>query len=472
LWWIALTIAFVLLLTVGSIRSIVRSQNGRATWPRAEATVLSDYIPGRHVVPVRFVHPVTEQAVDVDIVVVNGSSLPRPGEHITVAADPANPDSAVLPDDGDDLQEIVVAWIVMVGAAVGAAAARWIAIARTERLIRTSRPSFAMLAALSSKGQFRYHVECSLYPLDAVGGASPVCTFLVLTSGGLPVDGPAFPVEVRGRPLPGGMLVARAGDQIIRPVRRSLTRGKRPRPAEVTDVITPPRIDAPTADTIRTAPMWRCLDPFALVGLAGMIVVSAIAVPLMILGIDRAEQLKRDGQAVVVELTSKSDTKLTVRYQPPDGAPILLTTDGGDQRTVGRRYPAHIDASNHVRLDADPYDWGVPTGFLVTLWAVVALFVWPCIRWWRDVRRAVRVGPWYELSGHFDGDGARYLVEIPAFAGAAGHVAACRAEPHHQGSLPCMVAGDLDPGEAFAIAGPCSSIGQARGAPSHRAVAD
>jgi hypothetical protein len=102
----------------------------------------------------------------------------------------------VLPGDGDDLQEIVVGWIVMVGAAVAAATTRWTAIARTERMIRAS-PSFAMLAALWSNGRVRYQVECSLYALDAAAGAEPLCTFPVLTSGGLPADGPAFPVEVR-----------------------------------------------------------------------------------------------------------------------------------------------------------------------------------------------------------------------------------------------------------------------------------
>jgi hypothetical protein len=199
---VALTVAFVMLLTGGSIRSIARSRHGREAWPRVDATVDPGYTAGRHVVPVEFVHPVTGQLVDIEIVVVNGSALPEPGARITLAADPENPDSAVLPGDGDDLQEIVVGWIVMIGAAVGAAATRWTAIARTERLIRTSRPSFAMLAALSSAGRLHYRVDCSLYPLDATAGAEPVCTFSVLTSGGLPVDGPAFPVDVRGRPLP------------------------------------------------------------------------------------------------------------------------------------------------------------------------------------------------------------------------------------------------------------------------------
>jgi hypothetical protein len=78
LWWIGLTIAFVMLLTAGSIRSIVRSANGRDTWPRAQATVASDYIAGRHVVPVGYVHPVTGQHVEVKLVVVNGSACPNP----------------------------------------------------------------------------------------------------------------------------------------------------------------------------------------------------------------------------------------------------------------------------------------------------------------------------------------------------------------------------------------------------------
>src|SRR4029079_12748703 len=171
----------------------------------------------------------------------------------------------------------------------------------------------------------------------------------VLTSGGLPVDGPAFPVEVRGRPTPGGLLVARAGNHIIRPVRRALTRGHRPRPELMREMVQPlPLTDAPDRDLIRTAPLWRCLDPFAFVGLAIAVVTTAIAVPRMIVGIDRVERLNRSGKAVVVELESKRETTLTVSYQPPTGPPLLVATDGSDQRTIGRRYPAHIDASNHV----------------------------------------------------------------------------------------------------------------------------
>jgi hypothetical protein len=462
LWWIAITLTLVLLLTGGSLRSIARSQHGRAAWPRAEATVAADYISGRHVVPVEYVHPVTGQLVDVDIVVVNGSSLPQPGARMTIAADPTNPDSAVVPGDGDDLQEIVVGWIVIVGAALAAAAARWMAIARTERLIRTSRPSFAMLASLSSTGRVRYKVECSLYALDAVSGARPVCTFPVLTSGGLPVDGPAFPVDVRGRPLPGGLLVARTGDYIIRPVRRPLTRGQRPRPATVLAEVQPlPQADAPDRSSIRTAPLWRCLDLIALVGLAGVVVSTAIAVPRMLIGADRAEAVRRAGRPIVVELESKTDTKLTVRYQPPAGPAILLLTDGNADHTIGRRYPAHIDASNHVRLDADPYDWGLPVGLLLTLWGIVALVVWPDIRWWRDARRAARTGPWFDLRGAFDRSSSSYLVAASPEPGIDGHVAACRAYPTHVGSLRCVIAGDLDPGEAFAISGRCASIGRA-----------
>ncbi|HEX3088993.1 MAG TPA: hypothetical protein VHQ23_10080 [Ilumatobacteraceae bacterium] len=437
----------------------MRSSHGRENWPRVEATVASDYIAGRHVVPVAFVHPVTGQLVDVDVVVVNDSSLPQPGGRLTIAADPANPDSAVVPGDGDDLQEIVVGWIAMIGAAVAAAAARWVAIARTERLIRTSRPSFAMLAALSSKGNFRYQVQCSLYALDAAPGAAPVCTFLVLTSGGLPVDGPAFPIDVRGRPLPGGLLVARAGDHIIRPVRRPLTRGRQPRPAALTDALQPmPHVIAPAREAIRTAPLWRCLDVFAIVGLISALALTALSVPRMLVGIDRVERLQQHGQAVLVQLQSKTETTLTVLYQPPTGAPLVLATDGSEERTIGRLYPAHLDASNHVRLDADPYDWGLPVVLMVLWWGFTALLVWPAIRWWRDARRAARRGPWYRVQARFDGPN---LLAMPPETAEGGHIATGRAHPPRAGWFSCEIAGDLDPGEAFALAGPCASTGRA-----------
>ena len=98
-----------------------------------------------------------------------------------------------------------------------------------------------------------------------------------------------------------------------------------------------PRTGAPVAEMIHTAPL-------AVPGLFGVVggrraVLTVVAVPVMIVGIDRVERLHHSGQAVVVELQSKSDTTLTVRYQPPTGPPLQLSTDGSEQRTIGRLYP-------------------------------------------------------------------------------------------------------------------------------------
>ena len=92
------------------------------------------------------------------------------------------------------------------------------------------------------------------------------------------------------------------------------------------------------------------------------------------------------------------------------------------------------------------------------LWGLVALVVWPGIRWWRDARRAARDGPWYEMGGRFDGP---YLLATPD-PGITGHITIGRAHPAQAEYFRCPIAGDLDPGEAFAIAGPCASTGPPR----------
>lgn len=448
------------LLTFGDVRAIGRTGEARREWPTVTATVASAYTSGRHEVPITYVHPVTHQSIDVDVVVVNESSLPEPGSPFTVAVDLSNPDRVVVPGDGDPVREIIVGWIVILGTAIAAAAARWMSIARSERLINRSRPSFAMLAALTTAGQNAYKAQCSLYAIDAAAGAQPVCTFTALTTRGLPIDGPAFPVEVRGRPVPGGLLVARAGERIIRPVRRPLTRGRRPRPAEVTP--SPPALppaSPPPPGTSAVAPLWRSIGPLVAVCIGGAVVGTAVAVPLLIVGERRDHQLARDGRPIVVELIGKDDDQLVVRYESGEGSPLELTTHGSEDRVVGRLYPAHIDESNRVRLDADPYNSGTPIGFLTGVWGIVILLGWPRIRWRRDGKAAARHGPWFHAVGRFDGPN---FVVASSSPGHGGYFTTCRAHPRRAGLLvDVRVAGSLDPGQAVAVAGPCASTGRA-----------
>ena len=204
-------------ISIGEIGKIDAAHRHRAEWPQVVGEVPADYEAGRHEVPVEYRHPRTGQTVTVDVVVVNEPFLPKPGGPMTIAVDPANPDAVVVPGDGDPVREIILLPLFAVGVAAAAAIARWWSIRRTDRLITSGQTAFAMIAVLHPSGWRRGRARCSLYPLDGAAGTRPVCTFDALTTGGLPIAGPAFPVEVRGRPIPGGLLVARCGERIIRP---------------------------------------------------------------------------------------------------------------------------------------------------------------------------------------------------------------------------------------------------------------
>ena len=241
-------------ISVGEIGKIDAAHRHRTEWPEVVGHVPTDYEAGRHEVPVEYRHPRTGQDVTVDVVVVDEPLLPQPGGSMTIAVDPDNPDAVVVPGDGDPTRDAILLPLFVVGVAGAAAAARWWSIRRTDRLIASGQTAFAMVAVLHPGQWRRGRVHCSLYPLDSPPGGRPVCTFDALTTGGLPIGGPAFPVEVRGRPIPGGLLVARCDERIIRPVRRPLSKHGPPFPEAVGAA---PRRSRPSRRRPRRQRRWR-----------------------------------------------------------------------------------------------------------------------------------------------------------------------------------------------------------------------
>jgi hypothetical protein len=443
------------------VHDIGAAHRHRAEWPRVAARVAADYEPGRHRVGVRYRHPVTGQSVDVDVVIVDGALLPRPGAALEVAVDPSNPDDVVVPGDGDPVRDVVLEAVFLLGVALVASLTRWWSMRRTERLVTSGQPAFAMLAVLHPGELNPRRVHCSLYPLDARAGSRPVCTFDALTTGGLPVGGPAFPVEVRGRPVPGGALVAHGAGRIIRPVRRPLTRGKLPFSGATTSApdvlaLAPP----PLGGTRTVAPLSRCVGLFAPLCLAAAAIATAIVVPTVLVGQRRDHRLAAVGTSVIAQVVAKEDDRLTIRYRPPGAATDTeARVVGSPDRVIGRRYPAHADAAGRVHLDADPYDVVGPIGVLVAGWIAAVLLTWPRVRWWRDARRAARDGPWYQAVGHaFRGN---LRVAVPGGASGAFAVT-CQSAPAADGPpRPLLVAGSLEPHDAVALAGGYRGAGPA-----------
>jgi hypothetical protein len=388
---------------------------------------------------------------------------------MTVAVDPDNPDAVVVPGDGDPTRDAILLPVFVVGVAAAASAARWWAIRRTNRLLASGQTAFAMRAVLHPGRWRRGRVRCSLYALDSPPGGQPVCTFDVLTTGGLPIDGPAFPVEVRGRPVPGGLLVARCGARIIRPVRRPLSRHGPPFPDAISEeppTLAPAGMAPPPTRAVASLP--RCLGWFAPLCLVAVVTATAIAVPRLIIGSRADERLARTGHRVIAEVTDKDRQHLTIEYRLPGSESIVRDAKviGSEDRVVGRRYPAHADDDGNVRLDADPYDIDQPIAWLATAWVAAAFATWPGIRWWRDARRAARRGPWFEAIGR--GADGEMLVCPPRGVGDV-HTTSCATSPRALPvAVPLLVAGSLEPGDGVAIAGPYRSAG--RGSPFDQLV--
>jgi hypothetical protein len=456
-----LTAVAVAPISFGEVGTIDAARRHRADWPQVVGDVPPDYEAGRHEVPVEYRHPRTGQTVTADVVVVDEPFLPEPGGPMTIAVDPANPDAVVVPGDGDPVREIILLPLFAVGVAAAAAAARWWSIRRTDRLITSGQTAFAMIAVLHPDRWRRGRVRCSLYPLDGAAGSRPVCTFDALTTGGLPIAGPAFHVEVRGRPIPGGLLVARCGERIIRPIRRPLSKHGPPLPGAVD--VAPPTLApaaAPSAPSPVVASLPRCLGWFAPLCLAAVVLATAITVPRLIIGSRNDARLAERGHEVLAEVTAKDGQHLTIEYRLPGSESTIreAQVNGSHDRVIGRRYPAHADDDGNARLDADPYNAVGPVGWLVTAWILTALVTWPGIRWWRDARRAARRGPWYAASGR--GDDGLLLLAPPDGPGES-YTTTCATSPRAPATpTPLLVAGSLEPGDAVAIAGPYRSAGR------------
>jgi hypothetical protein len=358
------------------------------------------------------------------------------------------------------VREIILLPLFAIGVAAAAAAARWWSIRRTDRLVTSGQTAFAMVAVLHPS-RWRGRIRCSLYPLDCMVGGRPVCTFDALTTGGLPVTGPAFAVEVRGRPIPGGLLVARCGERVIRPVRRPLSKHGPPFPGAVTATpLTLLPAPAPPPPSRTVAPLPRCLGWLAPACLLAVVLATAVAVPRLIIGERRDADLVRTGHEVLAEVTAKDHKDLTIEYRLPgsDSAVRQAQVTGSDDRVVGRRYPAHADDAGNARLDADPYDVGEPIVWLVVAWVATALLTWPGVRWWRDARRAARRGPWFAARGR--GEDGRVLVTPPGVTDGS-YTTTCATSPRAPATpAALLVAGSLEPGDAVAIAGPYRSAGR------------
>jgi hypothetical protein len=459
LWWLGFTFAITSVIVYFEIAGADADQTARRHWPRVTATAAKDLQPGSHKLVLAYRHPVTDEAVTATVVVVNNSLLPAPGGSMVIAADPENPDHIVVPGDGDEIPSVLIGTFIIGGVVAAAAIARWWSVRKIEHLVSSPHPSFAMVGALSTSGILRRRVALALYPVDAHAGRAPVCTVPVLTTGGLPIDGPCFPVEVRGRPVPGGAVVARSDDVVLWPLRRPATRGSLPRPTVVADA--PPRLSSTDRPAVVRAPsLWRVLNRprgFMLIPAA----IAIVAVPAVVWSHQReAAAIYDHGLAVRARVVAKIDSShVSVAYRraESDVDTLAVAPARARHRAIGRLYPAHVDASDsgRIRLDADRYNATEPLAWVAVFVLVVLLAVAPLIRWQRAARSLEKSGSW--CWGRLTV--AKHHGTVSAAAGTGWAVAARVDMSASPLTTAVWVAGSFDPGAPVLFAGPVAAVG-------------
>ncbi|MDP9072003.1 MAG: hypothetical protein M3N68_12145 [Actinomycetota bacterium] len=461
LWWAGLALVATGAFHLASVHG-ARTDGERA--PRAlpsEGTVEPGYAGGRQV-PVRYHNTITGEQVDTTAYVWDARLLPEPGQRVRIRVDPDDPDDVALAGDrvsvtanvGSDAPLVVLPLAVW-------AARRW-SLRRTERLIATPAPTFAMLGAIAPPRRLGRRCELHLYPMDATARTPSLCAVPLLTTTGAPIGGPAFPVEVKGSPRPLGRVVARVGQVVLWPSSRGLAAASIPLPPRVAQPVPLPPAPPP-AQPLRPERWWPTARR-PLLALVGALVLLA-GVTLTTLGNgQRVERLLREGVPVMARVTAADENAdaVEVSYRLP-GEERARTARApadfpGDYR-VGRRYPARVDprVPSRLRLSDHPYDRVQPL-----LWAALPVLVAGACTvrrrwWWQRSRRLARTGPWHGAEAWLL-DQADGPVEV-ALGPPGAAQARCTVRLQGSGALeatsrqPVAVAGHPEPGAFVVVVG-------------------
>lgn len=401
--WLLVIIAFLVLTLVLAEVAQDAEQRRRERSIVVEGTLLDRQV-GDGRARVRYVHPVTEQELTVTIPVRERRRLPAEPGPVRLDADPIDPDGVRVDGDADpatgdlgwNLPYLVIPVLVW-------GRRRW-GVWRTERLVGSAGPSFAMLGAVAPVGRRGRRTELHLWPLDAAAGSPSLCRVGLLATAHLPVGGGVFDVEVKGLPRPFGRLVARSPETggILWPAGAGLPRRSRPRPPLTTR-------PAPLPDEIEVAPALAKVRPpwvQLAIGAAAVVAAGLLFAGVAAVTARGAKDGRRveGGRSVIAEVTARSDTRdeLALTYAV-DGKRRTgqVRVGSRDPYEVGRRYPATVDPADPSRLHLarQRYDRAGPLA-----WAAIPLLagggllcraVWS----WHRARRLARRGGWrpYEM---------------------------------------------------------------------------
>ena len=458
--WLSL-VAVVLAAGFGYSSVDARSEARRRNRSIDVEGTLVDRQAGDEGARVRYVHPITQQELTLRIPVWDRGRLPGEPGPVRLDADPDDPEGVRLDGDvyratgdlGWNLPYLAVPAVVW-------GRRRWV-VSRTERLMAGSGPSFAMLGAIAASGWRGRRTELHLWPLDAPAGSPSLSRVGLLATSYLPLGGSLFNVELKGRPRPFALVVARSPDTggVLWPSGACLPRRSRPRPA--TTAVPPglpPQVTDPPAAVERVRPPWVPLTfGIGLLTLGGLIL--AVVAVLTIRGASQARTVQ-EGRRVVAEVTgSNGVSRLDLAYdyegrRRTGRAPV----DYVDDFPVGRRYPATVDPDDpsRLRLVKSRYDPVPPVvygaliplaGLLVAGWAV---------RQWLLAARIAHKGVWRRFELWTGTETTFWSTLAPPRSGSA----TCSAQlgipgvdgpPRSPEPIDALVAGDPQPGGRIVV---------------------
>jgi hypothetical protein len=426
---------------------------------RVDGAIDEHYAGESLTVPITYDNPFTGQRVQTTFTVLNYDERPQPGASVAIDVGRDNPRAIRFAgravDPGEDRIEIggLIALLLS-----GPLLARWFGLARVRRLIASHQPSFVMVGALTARRRGRRPL-LHLYPLDDDASSSAVCVVPLAASVGLPIDGRAFTVEVKGSPRPFGRVVARLeSGEILWPAARALaSRGDHSRP-DVATIEPLPHTTRPM--NVRLVPFWRQM-PLELLGF-GVAAAAGVVVTVMTLANSAAaERVAERSLRVDAVVVATGSSHVIVRF-PWEGAEITARapaqSGGGYQE--GLKYPVLVDPlrSTSVRTAMEPYN---AVGPIVLVWlttGVTLVLVARRVAQRLFARRNVRVGPWFDMLAVPVQTTARFAV-LQVFAARdwpgsrRGLILAPRNDPWTNGTQPrdVVVCGSLNPFDAPAI---------------------
>lgn len=344
LWWIGGVALFLLLLLATDARS-VQEENARfADSFEVTGSLVAPWDGEDRLLDVEYPSPVTGKTVRAATYVRNSALVPTPGSTPLLEVSRADPSIVQLFEDRQEITDELPLYLAGIALALAFLAARHWHIHRTERLMRAEGASFAMLGAILPPSFAVFRWRLFLYPVDAVPGSAPVCSFSLIT---VPtVASGVFPVEVKGSPRPFGAVAVRSGDEVLWTRGRAGPRAVWPRP-EATGVFRPtlPKGVSPPPGRLPSAWVARLLVIASLLVFAGYLWTNADALLAQKQVLDRSRPVK--ARVVDSTVTGGRSATATIEYDA-DGSRESATL------TI-RNQPAGKDAVVDVRYDpADP----------------------------------------------------------------------------------------------------------------------